>query len=212
MSTDVTVPFHTLRFVGRMNAHISHDIKNVTATVSETAGLLEDLLAMQAAGKPVDPARFAKLSTRIIQQVERGNALLGNMNTLAHSTDDAVSTVDLNKTLRTMAELARCVPYYRSVNFTPGPEEMSLATRPYCLEEFIYLVYRASFQAMPQDDALTLTLSAPAEGNGVLVTIAGLPPELDPAYTVHLEELAATLGGTMARQGDEMVLRLPASL
>lgn len=208
MSDSGMIPFHTLRFVGRMNAHISHDIKNVTATISETAGLLEDLLALQASGRPVDPERFAKLSARIIQQVERGNGLLGNMNTLAHSTDEPVSTVDLNKTLRTMAELARCVPYYRQVDFAPSPEEPSLTTRPYCLEEFIYLVYRASFQAMPQDDALTL--SARPDGGGWAVTIDGLPPELDAAYTVHLDELAAVLGATAEHAGTAMTLRLPA--
>ena len=210
MSEHGMIPFHTLRFVGRMNAHISHDIKNVTATISETAGLLEDLLAMQASGKPVDPERFTKLSTRIIQQVDRGNNLLGNMNILAHGTDDPVSVMDVNKTLRMMAELARCVPYYRSVGFTPAPDEHTLTTRPYCLQEFIYLVYRSAFQAMHQDDALEL--SANPDGGGCAVTIAGLPPELDAAYTVHLNELAATLGATMEQGENSLTLRLPAAL
>ncbi len=209
MSEHGMIPFHTLRFIGRMNAHISHDIKNVTATVSETAGLLEDLLAMQAAGKPVDPERFKKLCARIILQVERGNNLLGNMNVLAHSTDEPVSTVDVNKTLRTMADLARCVPYYRRVEFTPLPDEPTVTTRPYCLEEFIYLVYRAGFRAMPQDDALEL--AAQTEDGGCALTIAGLPEALDETYTVHLEGLAAALGAGMTREAGVIRLRLPAT-
>ena len=208
MSEHGTVPFHTLRFVGRMNAHISHDIKNVTATISETAGLLEDLLAMQAMGKPVDPERFGKLSARIILQVERGNALLGHMNALAHSTDEPVSVTDVNKVLGMMAGLARCVPYYRQVDFTPSPDEPTVTGRPYCLAEFVYLVYRASFQAVAQDDALTLSVQALPQG-GCVVTIAGLPPELDPAYTAHLEDLAAVMGAGMSREGGSMGLALP---
>ncbi len=209
MSDNGTVPFHTLRFVGRMNAHISHDIKNVVATISETAGLLDDLLAMQAAGKEVDPERFSKLGARILQQVERGNALLANMNVLAHSTDEPTATTDLNRTLAVMAGLARCVPDYRAVQAQPVPGDPALPLRPYYLEQFIYLVYRAAFPAMPQDGKLAL--SARAEGGGWIVAVDGLPETLDPAHTAHLDELAALLGGAMNLDADagRLELRLP---
>ncbi len=43
MNEQSCLRFDTLRFLGRMNSHLTHDLKNVLATMSETAGLLEDL-------------------------------------------------------------------------------------------------------------------------------------------------------------------------
>ena len=48
-------------FMGRVNAGISHEMKNIMATISETAGLMEDWVDLAAKGRPLDMGRVEKL-------------------------------------------------------------------------------------------------------------------------------------------------------
>jgi hypothetical protein len=197
-----------------MNAHISHDIKNVTATVSETALLMEDLMAMQAQGGVVDPERLHKLLARIAAQVRRGNDLLGAMNYLAHSSDEPVSEVDVNRLAANMAQLARCVPAYRQVECVPaGDEPLRVTTRPYFVEEFVYWTYRACFEALPTDAVVELRVER--DGDGCVLALEKLPdaPGLDKAMPL-LEELAGLLDARVARDAarGRLELRLPAAV
>ena len=57
-----------LKFFGRMNRHISHEIKNALATVSETAGLLEDVTEMARENNSPEFERTEKLCQRISSQ------------------------------------------------------------------------------------------------------------------------------------------------
>ncbi|MEE4112297.1 MAG: hypothetical protein V2I40_05740, partial [Desulfobacteraceae bacterium] len=47
--------YDSLAFFGKVNASISHELKNVMAIISETAGLLGDLSEMARGGGSVDP-------------------------------------------------------------------------------------------------------------------------------------------------------------
>lgn len=187
------VPFSALRFVGRMNAHISHDLKNVTATVSETAWLLGDLTDMLASGGKVDPARIKTLSKRIVDQVEQGNRLLRRMNAFAHATDEPERTLDLRKTAQLMADLAACLPFARKVVADLGDEPVEIATRPYLVEQYLYLVFRVYFESMDPQDALALALRR--EGQGCRLTLGPLPHAPESALTESLAAVAADLGG-----------------
>jgi hypothetical protein len=209
MASNDGVSFSTLRFVGRMNAHLSHDIKNVTATVSETAWLLGDLTDMLASGGGVDPARIKTLSTRIAEQMQAGNALLKLMNAFAHSTDEPERQVDLRAPARLMAELASCLPFARKVNADLGEDPVEITTRPYLVEQFLYLVFRAFFESMDPEDALTLTLGS--EGGGCRLTIGPLPKAPDAALTLALEAIAAELGGESLYDAERggVILSLP---
>jgi len=209
MASNDGVSFSTLRFVGRMNAHLSHDIKNVTATVSETAWLLGDLTDMLASGGNVDPARIKTLSTRIAEQMQAGNVLLKLMNAFAHSTDEPTRQVDLRVTARLMADLAACLPFARKVNADLGEEPVEITTRPYLVEQYLYLIFRACFESMDPQDSLALALRP--EGGGCRLTIGSLPKAPDAALTGALAAIAAELGGESLYDAERacVILSLP---
>jgi hypothetical protein len=50
--------YDSLAFFGKVNASISHELKNVMAIISETAGLLGDLSEMARGGHPSIPICF----------------------------------------------------------------------------------------------------------------------------------------------------------
>jgi hypothetical protein len=86
-----------VRFFGRVAAGFTHELKNVLAIVKETAGLMEDLLAMTPEGAFKHQPRFQKAVTTILEQVMRGVELSTRMNRFAHSPDHSTAQVDLNE-------------------------------------------------------------------------------------------------------------------
>ena len=90
-----------VRFIGRITASATHDLKNVLAIINENAGLLQDLSRMAEQGM-LSPERLAAASAKIGEQVGRGDVILKNLNELAHSQDQDQTQVDLGR----MADLA----------------------------------------------------------------------------------------------------------
>jgi hypothetical protein len=95
-----------IRFFGRVAASFTHELKNVLAIVKETAGLMEDLLALTPEGVFPHQPRFQRGVTTILEQVSRGVNLSTRMNRFAHSPDHAVAQVDLNETVDQVCLLA----------------------------------------------------------------------------------------------------------
>jgi len=83
-------------FMGRITAAATHDMKNVLAIIKESAGLMEDLLALQQGTPLPQQERLSRVAANIKQQVQRGVDLATRLNTFAHSPDEAVAGVDLN--------------------------------------------------------------------------------------------------------------------
>ena len=94
-----------LQFFGRISASISHEIKNVLAIVNENAGLLEDLTLLADRGKPLHPARLKIMAAAVKNQVGRADGIIKNMNRLAHSIDQTITTVDLDQTIELVIAL-----------------------------------------------------------------------------------------------------------
>ncbi|MEJ2186570.1 MAG: hypothetical protein P8Z36_11600, partial [Gemmatimonadota bacterium] len=80
-------------FVARLTAGATHELRNVLAIVKESAGLVQDLLAMGASAD----GRADKALGRIETQVGRGAELLTSLNRLAHGLDRDEDAVDLGE-------------------------------------------------------------------------------------------------------------------
>lgn len=90
-------------FVARLTAGATHEMRNVLAIVKESAGLVQDLLAM---GASADDRADAALA-RIEAQVGRGAELLTSLNRLAHGLDRDEEAVDLGEALAHATVLCR---------------------------------------------------------------------------------------------------------
>jgi signal transduction histidine kinase len=95
-----------LQFFGKMTASISHEIKNVLAIINENAGLLEDLALMANRGAAIETQRLENMSRVVKKQVDRADAIMKNMNRLAHSIDESIKTIDLNDLLELLVALS----------------------------------------------------------------------------------------------------------
>lgn len=179
-----------LAFFGRMNAHISHEIKNILATISETSGLLLDIMELAGVEKLERGGRMIELCERVVGLVDRGNATVRNMNRFAHSVDEPVTETDLAELLELTASLAAYMPYNRKVNLVVRGKAV-LTTRPFLLMNLLYEGLARIFPDMDMKAEATLTLAA--QDGGARITLSPGPGELPATATDLAEPLNAAV-------------------
>lgn len=127
-----------LKFFGRVNASISHELKNILAIMSETMGFVDDLVELAHHGKPLDLSILEKSSTSIAEEIERGFDTIRQMNKFAHSVDDLESGSDLLKSLELAANLTRFLSTSKPVKIEDTAGEARLSVGSYFMVCFLY--------------------------------------------------------------------------
>lgn len=155
-----------LQFFGKMTASISHEIKNVLAIINENAGLLEDLALMAGRGAAIDPQRLTNMSQAVMKQVSRADAIVKNMNRLAHSVDESEKTIDLNDILELLVALSNRFAVMHGVvlhlKLADGP--VKLRTFPFLLLNLLWMCMHFSLNAAGEDKRVELTIQKTADG------------------------------------------------
>lgn len=121
-----------LRFFGRVAASFTHELKNVLAIVKETAGLMEDLLAMTPEGSFPHQPRFQRGVSTILEQVSRGVGLATRMNRFAHTPDHAVGAVDVNEAVEQVCFLSERLARIKGVALSAAMADgaVTIVSRP----------------------------------------------------------------------------------
>jgi C4-dicarboxylate-specific signal transduction histidine kinase len=144
-----------LAFFGRVSAVISHDLKNVMATISETAGLLGDLVDLAGEGRALDPNELKSCSETIIDEIQRGYVTIGLLNAFAHSADQPLKEVDLAEMVTLAVNLSQCLSYARRVDLDlAGAAGVKILTNPFFLIDLLYNCLVWSYQSVGLDQGV----------------------------------------------------------
>ncbi len=136
-----------LAFFGRVNASISHELKNIMAIVSETAGFLSDLSEMASTGTPVDHDLLKSNAESIMEEVQRGFLTIRQMNRFSHSVDAPIVSVDLMELLDLVRHLSAYLAFSGMVRLAPWNGNPPLAqTCPFMLQAIIYEIVVQHFK------------------------------------------------------------------
>jgi signal transduction histidine kinase len=206
------------KFIGKINASMSHEIKNVLAIINEKAGLLEDFLLMAEKGMPVDPGRFRALSGKIQTQVKRADKIVINMNTFAHSADETCKTVEIGQAFDFVAALSARLVSNRGINLEILPEAgpVTIITNPFFLNNMIWLCI--DFAMDWTGDGKTIAVSYRTNLGGAeikLSKLAGLGNmPVDGFPNKREETILEALDGeiTICREAGELSLVLPGTI
>jgi light-regulated signal transduction histidine kinase (bacteriophytochrome) len=202
-----------LKFFGKINASISHEIKNVLSIINENAGLLEDFTRMADKGLPIDPERLKTLAGMIQKQVKRADGIVKNMNTFAHSVDETVKTVDLGETLVFVSTLTARLVANRGITLetVPSDEPVMLNTNPFRLINLIWLC--VDFAMDWTGNMETITIFPENTPAGITIKLSGLegltsaaPNKIAPDE--KLQDLSDALGVKMTISADTGSLAL----
>jgi hypothetical protein len=136
--------YDNLAFFGKVSASISHELKNVMAIISETAGLLGDLSDMASTGKPIAPDMLKSCTDSIVDEIQRGFSTIRQMNRFAHSVDIPAESVNLMDMLDLTINLSEYLSFSGKTDLIPCEDFTPIAlTCPFLLQAVIYetLVY-----------------------------------------------------------------------
>jgi hypothetical protein len=200
-----------LEFFGRVNASISHEIKNSLAVINEVGGLLSDLLGLAAMGKEIPLARYAALAEKITAQVERANQIVKRLNRLAHTVDQEEKSLDLAEEILFVRDLMQRLAGLKSARIETVPPEkpVFVTVNEY---GFILTVCLVAEHLLPKVQGGALTLRAECASGCAMLCFEGnyspetaFAPETARVLAHWIERLGARLDSPGGRAPVELV-------
>ena len=156
----VVTDLREVAFLGRMTAAFTHEMKNVLAIIKESAGLMEDLLALSEETVFPHRQRFVRCLTKIEAQTKRGVELSNRLNRLAHSPDEEVARVDLNDILEQVIILSERFARLKGVSLQwyPHGEALSVVVSPVRLQMAVFACLECCWECMAAGGNIALSI------------------------------------------------------
>ncbi len=183
-----------LTFFGTMTASLSHELKNVLATINEFAGLLEDLsVGGDPAAPPLPASKVHSISTRVLNQIKRGEALVKRLNRFAHSTDDRNGPIELNPLLGDFCDLGDRFVRLAQATLTRSfpPEEHLLELDPFALLQVLFQALRLALDELGPDRRIELVCTC-SVSEGLAIRLTWPSSDRPP---LAIETVRAQVGG-----------------
>jgi signal transduction histidine kinase len=201
-----------LMFFGKVNASISHELKNILAIISETAGLMSDLMELAAQGKKVEPNTLLTCSRDIMEEIQRGFLTIKRMNTFSHSVDEVVREINIYDMLDMVIDIVGYLSYTGKVQVNKQPsEEGVIRTCPFRLQHVVYGVLTAVFQKIGAEGAITIAV-VPEDDHHIGICFLDIRPEIGEMPQLGLmHDIAGSIGAVvrMDSDGQNMSLVVP---
>jgi len=188
--------YESLAFFGRVNASISHELKNVMAIISETAGLLSDLSDMASSGKPLAPDMLKECTASIVDEIQRGYSVIRQMNRFSHSIDKPVESVNLMDVLDLAVNLSTYLRFAGKVDVQPfdGPAPM-VDTCPFLLQAVVYQTLADAFKIAGTGSRVTISIDESEGEKGWKIVFSGFGPDGIQGFPDDwLKTMAASIG------------------
>lgn len=202
-----------LGFFGAITASLSHELKNVLATINELSGLVEDQIQVASAERPLKPERVGRACASINKQVSRGSTLIERLNHFAHSVDEPLVRIEPRLVLSELCDICDRFAKLREVTLERQISEqpLTLELDPFALQQAVYLSIWHALQAATERRCVTVMLE-PA-GGGCEVVVASDDPLGEQGQlllqSALMQQLVSDLGAELSLQGDRVVLRWP---
>ncbi|MEJ2639732.1 MAG: hypothetical protein P8010_09170 [Desulfosarcinaceae bacterium] len=187
--------YDNLLFFGRVNASISHELKNIMAIISETAGLLSDLAEMASSGTPVDPNMLKTSADSIMEEIQRGFSTIRQMNRFSHSVDAPVVSVDLMGLLDLVCHLSDYLAFSGKTRLVPWDGEPPMVhTSAFILQTLVYEAVVLHFKNAGPGAELEIRVQPGADAGWVIVFTGFSIGEFEAFPDDPLKKAAASIG------------------
>lgn len=207
--------YDSLAFFGKINASISHELKNVMAIISETAGLLGDLSDMASTGKPIAPDMLKSCADSIVEEIQRGFSTIRQMNRFAHSVDTPAESVNLMEMLELAINLTGYLSFSGKTDITPCEGFTPIAlTCPFLFQAIAYQTLVHAFKNTGPGTEINIVIQ-PQGGSAWRVIFSGFNAgEFHVFPDVVTQAMAASIGVIIHadRTADQLELEVPLTI
>jgi C4-dicarboxylate-specific signal transduction histidine kinase len=199
-------------FMGRLTASATHELQNILATIRESSGLMDDLLALSSGGF-AHAERFKKGLSVLAEQVERGMILTEQLNFCAHAPEASPAGADVNEAVRALVGLSRRSAARRRTTLVLAPGRPGLRTALRAVEVMgaVGAALDAALDVLPMGTQLLLFVEEQGGLGVVRLDSPGFEALRQAPAWAELAALAKSLGiGLNAGPaGQGVVLALP---
>ena len=205
---------------GMLAASVTHEMNNVLSIIDQAGGLLGDLTAGAAAGRPIDPQRIETVRERIDRQVRKGVEIVNRLNRFAHSLDEPAGRFDVIGETENLVGLTLRFAELKKVRLELAPctEELLAVGDAFSAQQALFACLRTALDGAGEGDRIEVRPWR--DGELAVVSISGpgasAGEEGEPRLA-EAERLMEALGGSCQVRPEEaggtcFELRIPAAL
>lgn len=198
-----------LAFLGRLLAGLSHDFRNHLAIISESMGLMGDLMLLESDGQMAHKERYVGIMATVRDRVNQAAEMSRHLNRFAHRMEAPLASFSVNDLLE--EELFLLQRLFRQKGIHP---EMRLAgalpavhANPGLVQFVLFCVLASAVDQLAEQAGLAISTESHETAVQVVVQVEGLggqPAASEPAEPFCAEALSLAL-----HELDAVLLRRP---
>lgn len=204
-----------LRFIGKILAGFTHEVKNYLAIIKESAGLLEDLMKLGKSSQSAS-GQYLEIIRSIEEQTEKTNILYRYLNRFAHRMDDQLANFNVNESLEELTALVTRFANQKKITIEKNFHESmpSIYSNPSLLQLVVYTDLEEKIRNLDKNSKISIQtgidensvkIRLVAEGN----LIEGEGDATSIPYEI-LEKIIKQLGGNISEENrKETLMMLP---
>ncbi len=208
--------FLQLRFIGRILAGFTHEIKNHLAIVKESAGLMGDMIKMGKSDK-IDSRQFLEIIHSIEEQVGKSIAHFTYLNRFAHKMDLPLTKVNVNDCMEELIVLLHRFANQKRISFEKEfqKDPPTINSNPSMVQFLVFNFLEELLTTLDKDSRILIKTETLNGSVAIRIIPKGNILDTGTGEALCSQEIIdyvlAMLGGTLSKQkdGGEAVITIP---
>jgi signal transduction histidine kinase len=208
--------FQQLRFIGKILAGFTHEIKNYLAIIKESAGLIGDMVKIGKMSAS-DIPEYLDTIDAIEDQIEKATEKFTCLNRFSHRMDAQISTFNLNECLEELISLMSRFAKQKNVLLETDFSKAipPIQSNPSMLQLLIFSFLEEKITGLEKNGRIMVKATLADKSVVIQIiqegTLFESGPGTEPMFYQMRSDIATQLGGSIS-QDKETVITLPVSM
>ena len=211
----VDVTFLHLRFIGKILAGFTHEIKNHLAIVKESAGLIGDMIQLGKSAQN-DSGQYLEIVRSIEEQIDRSTVHFTYLNRFSHRMDTPLSTFSVNDSIEELAALMQRFANQKKITIEKDLQQDldPVHSNPSMLQFLVFTFLEEMLAELDKNSRISIKTKGAQNAVEIRITpggnfIEGAAGAGPMVYEIG-NAIIKQLGGALSRDtGKEAVILLP---